>query len=137
MSRRGRLFLALVLAGPLAACTRPQAPRPPETADFMFPTAKAGELLPEEARQIDKAWRDLLAGEVPDAEKTFQKLAGRKPELVQAQTGLAYARLKIGRLPEAATGFGRVLSHEVEGGEVRLTAEIPERLVERYREHLW
>ena len=76
----------------------------------MFPTAKAGELLPEEARQIDKAWRDLLAGEVPDAEKTFQKLAGRKPELVQAQTGLAYARLKIGRLPEAATGFGRVLA---------------------------
>jgi tetratricopeptide (TPR) repeat protein len=76
----------------------------------MFPTSKPGELTPDEARQIDKAWRDLLAGEVPDAEKTFQKLAGRKPGLVQAQTGLAYARLKIGRLPEAATGFGRVLA---------------------------
>ena len=110
MSRRGGLLLALLLAGPLAACARPQAPRPPETADFMFPTARAGELTPDEARQIDKAWRDLLAGEVPDAEKTFQKLAGRKPDLVPAQTGLAYARLKIGRLPEAATGFGRVLA---------------------------
>jgi GTPase len=31
---------------------------------------------------------------------------------------------------------GRVLSHEVAGDEVRLEAEIPERLVERYREHL-
>ncbi len=110
MSRGGRLLLALAVAGPLASCARPQAPRPPETADFMFPTAGPGELTPDETRQIDKAWRDLLAGEMPDAEKTFQKLAGRKPELVQAQTGLAYARLKIGRLPEAATGFGRVLA---------------------------
>jgi GTPase len=31
---------------------------------------------------------------------------------------------------------GRVVAHEVDGDEVRLEAEIPERLVERYREHL-
>jgi hypothetical protein len=31
---------------------------------------------------------------------------------------------------------GRVLAHEVAGNEVHLQAEIPERLVERYREHL-
>ena len=110
MSRRGRVLAALALAATVAACAPPRAPRPPETAEFMFPTAKAGELTPEEARQIDKAWRDLLGGEVPDAEKAFQKLAGRRPDLVPAQTGLAYARLKIGRLPEAATGFGRVLA---------------------------
>ena len=110
MSRRGRLLLALVAAAPLAGCAHPQAPRPPETADFVFPKAQPGELTPDEARQIDKAWRDLLGGEVPDAEKTFQKLAGRKPDLVPAQTGLAYARLKIGRLPEAAAGFGRILA---------------------------
>ena len=109
MRWRGPL-LALIAVLPLAACARPQTPRPPETADFMFPTAEPGELTADEARQIDKAWRDLLAGEVPDAEKTFQKLAGRKPDLVPAQTGLAYARLKIGRLAEAATGFGRVLA---------------------------
>jgi GTP-binding protein HflX len=36
----------------------------------------------------------------------------------------------------AVYGAGRVLSHEVAGEEVHLTAEIPERLVERYREHL-
>ena len=41
-----------------------------------------------------------------------------------------------GRGIAAVYGAGRVLSHEVEGGQVRLTAEIPERLVERYREHL-
>jgi len=31
---------------------------------------------------------------------------------------------------------GRVLAHEQEAGRVRLTAEIPERLLDRYREHL-
>ena len=36
----------------------------------------------------------------------------------------------------AVYGAGRVLSHEIEGDLVHLTAEIPERLVERYREHL-
>jgi tetratricopeptide (TPR) repeat protein len=94
----------------VAGCAKPPAPRPPETPDFLFPVSRPGELHPDDARQIDKAWRDLMAGEVPDAEKTLQKLAGRKPDLVQAQTGLAYARLKIGRLPEAAVSFGRALA---------------------------
>ncbi|HEY5725153.1 MAG TPA: GTPase HflX [Methylomirabilota bacterium] len=31
---------------------------------------------------------------------------------------------------------GRVLAHEEEAGRVRLTAELPERLLERYRDHL-
>jgi GTP-binding protein HflX len=33
-------------------------------------------------------------------------------------------------------GAGRVLAHEVVGQEVRLDVEIPERFIERYREHL-
>ena len=32
---------------------------------------------------------------------------------------------------------GRVVAHEVHGNEVRIEAEIPERYLERYREHLW
>ena len=36
----------------------------------------------------------------------------------------------------AVYGAGRVLSHEVAGDDVVLTAEIPERLVARYRQHL-
>jgi hypothetical protein len=31
---------------------------------------------------------------------------------------------------------GRVVSHEVENGHVTLDAELPQRLVDRYREHL-
>ena len=37
----------------------------------------------------------------------------------------------------ALYSVGRVVSHEVQDGEVRIVAEIPERLLERYREHLW
>ena len=44
MSRRGRVVAALALGATLVACAPPRAPRPPETAEFMFPTAKAGEL---------------------------------------------------------------------------------------------
>ena len=84
-------------------------PRPPETADYAFPSAKPGELSPEDSRQIERGWQAFLAGDVAEAEKTFLKLAGRRPDLAPAQTGLAYARLKAGRLAEAATGFGRVL----------------------------
>jgi tetratricopeptide (TPR) repeat protein len=76
----------------------------------VFPVAAPGELSPEEARLLDKAWRDLMAGDVPDAEKTLQKLAGRRPDLVPAQTGLAYARLRIGRQPEASAAFARALA---------------------------
>jgi len=36
----------------------------------------------------------------------------------------------------AVYAAGRVLAHEVVGDEVRIQAEIPERLLERYREHL-
>ncbi|HEY5725152.1 MAG TPA: tetratricopeptide repeat protein, partial [Methylomirabilota bacterium] len=104
------MLLALAALLNVWSCAKPKAPRPPETADFLFPVSQPGELQPDEARQIDKAWRDLMAGEVPDAEKTLQKLAGRRPDLVQAQTGLAYARLKIGKLPEAAVGFARALA---------------------------
>ncbi|HEY6546953.1 MAG TPA: tetratricopeptide repeat protein, partial [Vicinamibacteria bacterium] len=103
------MLLALAALLNAWSCAKPSAPRPPETADFLFPVSQPGELQPDEARQIDKAWRDLMAGEVPDAEKTFQKMAGRKPDLVPAQTGLAYARLKLGRLPEAAAGFAWAL----------------------------
>lgn len=107
MTRNLAVLLVAVAIG--LSCARPPAPRPPESADYLFPTHLRGELTPDEARQLDKAWRDLMAGEVPDAEKAFQKLAGRKPDLPPAQTGLAYARLKLGRLPEAAAGFARAL----------------------------
>jgi tetratricopeptide (TPR) repeat protein len=94
----------------LVSCARPPATKPPETPDYVFPAAAPGELTPEEARLIDKGWRDLMAGDVPDAEKTFLKLAGRRPDLVPAQAALGYARLKTGRLPEAATAFSRALA---------------------------
>ncbi len=49
-------------------------------------------------------------------------------------------RLRFGaRTKRAIAGIytaGRVLTHEVDGDDVRIEAEIPARLVERYRERL-
>jgi GTP-binding protein HflX len=45
-------------------------------------------------------------------------------------------RAEDARRIAAVYASGRVLSHEVVGGEVRLEAEIPARLLPRYREHL-
>jgi tetratricopeptide (TPR) repeat protein len=110
--RWARLSLALLGAGLLASCTRPAPPRPPETADYAFPSSKPGELSPDDTRQIEHGWQALLQGDVAEAEKVFLKLAGRRPELAAAQTGLAYARLRAGRLPDAAGGFAQVLARQ-------------------------
>ncbi|HVQ30167.1 MAG TPA: GTPase HflX, partial [Vicinamibacteria bacterium] len=63
-----------------------------------------------------------------------QELLGRL-ELLPRTVSLRFA-VGDSRGISAIYGAGRVLSHEVAGEEVHLTAEIPERLVERYREHL-
>jgi tetratricopeptide (TPR) repeat protein len=105
-----RRAVAGVLLASAVACAKAPPPKPPEAGEYLYPVAAPGELTPDEARQMEKAWRDLMAGDVPEAEKTFQKLAGRKSDLVPAQTGLAFARLKLGRLAEAAAGFSRALA---------------------------
>ncbi|HLA76116.1 MAG TPA: GTPase HflX [Vicinamibacteria bacterium] len=93
-----------------------------------------------------------------DAEQALRAQQGR-PEgvLVSAHTGhgledlrqLLIRRLWLGRKPVRlrfssadARGIagvysaGKVVVHEVHGDEVRIEAELPERLLERYREHL-
>ena len=64
------VFLLLVLAGGLAACARPPAPRVPEGEEYVFPSAEPRELTPEEARIWLRVGRstiyDLLKrGELP------------------------------------------------------------------------
>jgi GTP-binding protein HflX len=59
----------------------------------------------------------------------------RRLDLVARTVSLRFA-VDDGRGIAAVYAAGRVLAHEVSDGEVRLTAEIPERLVERYRGHL-
>jgi tetratricopeptide (TPR) repeat protein len=95
-------------------CARPSLPRPPEGEDYLFPTARPGELRPAEAQGIEKAWRQVLAGNPAGAEKGFRKLLLERPGLLPAETGLAYARLRAGRLAEAGNGFDAALARRPE-----------------------
>jgi tetratricopeptide (TPR) repeat protein len=106
---RRRALVLLALAAAALACVRPE-PRPlPEGEDYVFPVAEPRELLPDEARRIQKAWDAVLAGDTPAAIRDFSKLLERKPGLVPAATGLSFARLRAGRFAEAGHGFAEVL----------------------------
>ena len=94
---------------------------------------------------------------VPPVRAAGLKAARPDAVLVSASTGEGLGELaatlsrRLGLLPQRvrlrfasrdARGIasvyaaGRVVTHEVGGDEVTLEAEIPERLLERYREHL-
>ncbi len=63
-------------------------------------------------------------------------------DLISSRLALAPRSVKLrfkatdARAIAAVYGSGRVTSHEVDGDDVTLDAEIPERLLPRYREHL-
>jgi 50S ribosomal subunit-associated GTPase HflX len=56
-------------------------------------------------------------------------------QLRQKSVELRFARTDVGAIA-GLYSVGRVVSHEVHDGVVRIVAEIPERLLERYREYL-
>ena len=107
---RARQSTLAVLLGTalLSSCTPPAPPKLPATEDYVFPTAERGELKPPEAQQLEKAWKQVLAGDA-SAARSFQKLLEKQPGLVPAATGLAFARLRAGRAADAQRGFEAVL----------------------------
>jgi len=90
-------------------CAKAPAPRIPSGEDYVFPATDRRELLPQDARVIDQAWRDVLAGNGSSAERAFSKLLARHPGLVPAEAGLGYARLRGGRSEAAAAAFESAL----------------------------
>ena len=108
---RGRGAGALALATLLAvSCAPPPAPpRPPESAEFLFPSWPRGDLREDQERRVHKAWRLLVAGDAEHAEKELQNVLRREPGLIPAVTALADARLAMGRIAEASRGFEDVL----------------------------
>jgi len=93
----------------LVACARPAELRLPEGHDYVFPGWERGEVDADTSRQIHKAWRDVLSGKTSAAEKQFARLLAEQRDLVPAETGLAFAKLRAGRLAEAGQGFEAVL----------------------------
>jgi len=110
---RARALTFLLAAVVASSCAKPVAPRLPEGEDYVFPAAERGELKPAEAQQVERAWKQVLAGD-PGGARSFQKLLEKRPDLVPAAAGLAFARLRAGRAPEAKRGFEAVLERRPE-----------------------
>ena len=102
------LAVAAIGAGCASAPPRP-AVRPPEVEEYVFPRAEAGEVRPDEARDVERAWHEILAGDVLSAEKRLAEVLADSPGLVPAETALAYARLRAGDHDVAAARFAAVL----------------------------
>jgi tetratricopeptide (TPR) repeat protein len=88
--------------------------RPPESEDYIFPSARLGPIGAPAARELDRAWQDVLAGKAEAAERRLDKLLKREPGLLPAETALAYARLRGAKLPSATAGFDAVLERAPE-----------------------
>jgi Flp pilus assembly protein TadD len=82
----------------------------PDGEEYLFPASRPRELTADEARRVQKAWNAVLAGETAEAIRDFSKLLARKPDLIPAATGLAYAHLRAGHFAEASRRFAAVLT---------------------------
>ena len=107
--RPAREIAATLLAAAALSCAPVAPPRLPEGEDYVFPSARPGELRPEEGRRMEKAWRSLTSGDAAAATESFRRLLAQRPGLVPAETGLGYARLRAGRFAEAGAAFDAVL----------------------------
>jgi len=100
----------LTIALGLPGCAKRVVPPIPQGEDYLFAAAAPGEVSADEAAELRAAWRDVLAGDPASAARRYEKLLKRRPGLVAARTGLAFARLRAGRLEEASTAFDAVLT---------------------------
>ncbi len=109
------------------------AERPPR----LVVLSKSDRLDPEQARRVGQARPEgvLLSAVTGQGLGDLRELLTRRLALRRTPVRLRFGSSDV-RGIAAVYGAGKVLLHEVHGDEVRIEAEIPERLLERYREHL-
>ena len=113
MSRRIRRLAPLLGAIALVASCAPPPKAPTlDAEEYVFPASSPGQLSPAETRRIEKAWRQILAGDAAGAQGDLSKLLARSPGLIPAETALGYAWLRAGRLEEAARRFENVTTRQ-------------------------
>jgi len=109
-----RIWAGVVVAAGLALGACASAPHartgPSDSDDYVFPGWAPSELTPDEGRNMERAWRSVLAGQGAEAEKRFRELLRKHPGSVPAETGVGYALLRQERPPEAGRAFASVLS---------------------------
>ena len=110
--RRSPLAPLLGAIALLASCAPPPRAPMPDAEEYVFPAASPGQLSPAEAGRIEKAWRQILAGDAAGAQRDLAKMLGRSPGLIPAETALGYAWLRAGRFEEAARRFENVAARQ-------------------------
>jgi tetratricopeptide (TPR) repeat protein len=135
---RRRLAAAVLAATAALACATVRT-RPPDSEDYVFPSWPAGQPRTA-ASEVGRAWQDVLDGRTASAEKRLAKVLRAHAGLLPAETALAYAYLRAGRLVPAAAGFEAVLARSpdyapalVGAGSVALRQGDPEQALRSYR----
>jgi tetratricopeptide (TPR) repeat protein len=93
----------------LPSCAPKPAPPIPPGEDYVYPLPASGEVSARERQDLEKAWRRVLAGD-GRAVRDYQKILSKRPDLLAAQTGLAYARLRGDQVRAASAAFDAVLA---------------------------
>jgi tetratricopeptide (TPR) repeat protein len=106
--KRSVASLLLVAGLILPSCAPKPALPIPEGEDYVYPAPAAGEVSARERNDLEKAWRRVLAGD-QRAVRDYQKILSKRPDLLAARTGLAYARLRGDQIGAAAAAFEAVL----------------------------
>jgi tetratricopeptide (TPR) repeat protein len=107
---RRRLGCVLVAGAVLLPSCAPKPAAPiPEGEDYVYPLPAPGEVSARERRDLEKAWQRVLAGD-ERAIRDYRKILSKRPDLLAAQTGLAYAWLREEQLRPAETAFEAVLA---------------------------
>jgi tetratricopeptide (TPR) repeat protein len=102
------LLAAAAVALAIGCATRAPVPLP-QGEDYVFPAPGPRELSAAETKALREAWSEILAGDAARAERRLARLrrAGTPRPSVDAATG--YARMRAGRLPDAAASFAAAL----------------------------
>ena len=109
-ARRWRTLALLGTALLMGACAKRIRLPVPEAEDYLFPTPAAGELSRDEADVLQRAWADVMTGDVVSARHRLERLRRAQPPRPSVATVLAFAELRAGRVEEAERGFADVLA---------------------------
>jgi GTP-binding protein HflX len=99
---------------------------------------KVDQLGPERRSALQAARPEavLLSARSREGLGGLKEVLSRRLDLTPRSVTLRFAPDEARAIAALYTA-GRVLTHEVEGDDVRIEAEIPLRLVERYKERMW
>lgn len=113
MMRRLGWLVSAVMVGVLAACAPktvavPTVPGAPHFPEYIQPLSPAGQSADPAARQNDRAWQFLQAGDLRGADRELAGLLKALPEYFPGQTTAAYVALAKKDNSAAASQFTRV-----------------------------